>query len=57
MWESILFFAGVASVFLGSVAGLLQNSILRLYAYSTIVNSGFFCCLVGLGSIDGLVFL
>lgn len=57
IWESVLFFAGVASVFFGSVAGLLQNSLLRLYAYSTIVNGGFFCCLLGLGSLDGLVFL
>lgn len=57
IWEYLLFLTGIASIFLGSVAGLLQNSIVRLYAYSTIVNGGFFCCLLGLGSLDGLVYL
>jgi len=44
-------------VVLGSVGGLLQISIVRLYAYSTIVNGGFFCCFLSLGTIEGLVYL
>lgn len=57
MWEFILFFCGLLSIFVGSVGGLLQNSIVRLYAYSTIVNGGFFCCFLSLGSLEGVVFL
>lgn len=57
LWEYVLFLAGILSIFLGSVAGLLQNSVVRLYAYSTIVNGGFFSCLLGLGSLGGLVYL
>jgi len=45
------------SILLGSIGGLLQTSIVRLYAYSTIVNGGFFCCFLSLGSIEGLIFL
>lgn len=52
-----MFFCGLLSVFLGSVGGLMQNSIARLYAYSTIVNGGFFCCFLSLGTLEGLIYL
>jgi len=57
LWYFILFFCGLLSILLGSIGGLLQTSIVRLYAYSTIVNGGFFCCFLSLGSIEGLIFL
>lgn len=57
LWSFILFFCGLLSVFLGSVGGLMQNSIARLYAYSTIVNGGFFCCFLSLGTLEGLIYL
>lgn len=57
LWEFILFFCGLLSIILGSIGGLLQNSVVRLYAYSTIVNGGFFCCFLSLGTLDGLVYL
>lgn len=45
-WSQILVFVSLASVILGSVAGLVQENIKRLLAYSSIGNMGF--ALIGL---------
>lgn len=40
-WEQIIVFVAVASMLLGSFAGLVQNNVKRLLAYSSIANVGF----------------
>src|SRR3546814_16541804 len=58
-WRQIVIFASLASIFFGPVASILQLSIKRLLAYSSLNNTGF--ALVGLhvgtpaGGASGLV--
>lgn len=40
-WEQIIFFVSIATMLLGSFAGLKQTNIKRLMAYSSIANIGF----------------
>ena len=47
-WRQIVVFAALASIFLGSIAGIAQVSIKRLLAYSSIANIGFL--LIGLAA-------
>lgn len=51
-WEQIVVFIAVASMLLGSFAGLVQTNIKRLLAYSSIANAGY--ALVGLAVGDEL---
>ena len=53
-WSQILIFVSLASVILGSLAGLVQTNIKRLLAYSSIGNMGF--ALIGLlpGTPEGI---
>lgn len=55
--QGVFFLLGIISVVLGSVGGLVQANVQRLYAYSAIVNAGYFIVLLGLGSLDGFAFL
>ena len=45
-WDQVMIFIAVASMLLGSFAGLVQSSLKRLMAYSSIANIGF--ALIGL---------
>src|SRR5271154_4010936 len=47
-WQQIVVFVAVASMVLGSFAGLVQSNVKRLLAYSSIANVGF--ALVGLAA-------
>jgi NADH-quinone oxidoreductase subunit N len=53
-WQQIIVFVSIASMVLGSVAGINQRNIKRLMAYSSIANVGY--ALVGLatGQADGI---
>lgn len=53
-WSQIIIFVSLASVLLGSLAGLVQENIKRLLAYSSIGNMGF--ALIGLlaGTPEGI---
>ena len=53
-WDQIIVFMAIASMVLGSFAGLAQSNLKRLMAYSSIANVGY--ALVGLSTIssDGL---
>ncbi|MDP9126965.1 MAG: NADH-quinone oxidoreductase subunit NuoN [Pseudomonadota bacterium] len=53
-WAQIIIFVAVASMLLGSFAGLMQTNLKRLLAYSSIANAGY--ALVGLaaGGIAGV---
>lgn len=53
-WHQILIFIAVASMLLGSFAGLVQSSIKRLMAYSAIANMGFLLVGMAVGSKDGM---
>lgn len=47
-WQQILIFAAAASMLVGASAGVIQSSLKRLMAYSTIANIGF--ALIGLAT-------
>jgi len=49
-WDQIIIFVAVASMLLGSFAGLAQSNIKRLIAYSSIANVGY--ALVGLAVVS-----
>jgi len=49
-WDQVIVFAAVASMALGSFAGLVQTNIKRLMAYSSIANIGY--ALVGIAVVN-----
>jgi len=53
-WRQVLIIVALASVFVGAFAGLVQNNLKRLWAYSSIANVGY--ALIGLsaGTPEGL---
>ena len=53
-WRQIVIFAALASIFLGSVAGIGQVSIKRLLAYSSIANVGFLLIGLAAGTAEGV---
>ena len=53
-WQSLLIFSSLASMILGSFAGLSQQRIKRLLAYSSIGHVGYLLVAVCCGSIEGL---
>ena len=53
-WRQIVIFAALASVFLGSVAGIGQWNIKRLLAYSSIANVGFLLVGLAAGTAEGV---
>ena len=53
-WQSLLVFSSLASMILGSFAGLSQQRIKRLLAYSSIGHVGYLLVAVCCGSIEGL---
>lgn len=48
--DHLLIFCGLLSIFIGAMGALNQYNIKRLFAYSTILNSGFLIILIGIGS-------
>ncbi len=52
---TVLFIAGAASAFLGSILMLVQKDLKRLIAYSTILNIGYISIGLGLGNLLGIV--
>lgn len=50
----ILLFCGFFSVLIGSLIGIGQHNIKRLFAYSSIANAGFIILALGCGTIYGL---
>jgi NADH-quinone oxidoreductase subunit N len=53
-WRQILVIAALASVFVGAFAGLAQNNLKRLWAYSSIANVGYALLGVATGGEIGL---
>ncbi|CAN5386624.1 NADH-quinone oxidoreductase subunit NuoN [soil metagenome] len=53
-WRQILVIAALASVFVGAFAGLAQNNLKRLWAYSSIANVGYALLGVATGGETGL---
>ena len=53
-WRQIVVFAALASIFLGSFAGIGQRSIKRLLAYSSIANVGFLLIGLAAGTAEGV---
>ncbi len=53
-WQQIIIFVAVASMLLGSFAGLAQSNIKRLMAYSSIANMGFILVGLAVRSADGI---
>lgn len=53
-WHQIMIFISVASMLLGSFAGLAQSNIKRLMAYSAIANMGFILVGLAVGGKDGM---
>ena len=53
-WQQLFFFCSIASMILGSVAGLAQNKIKRLLAYSSIAHVGYLLVGFSCGTIQGV---
>ncbi|MBV8061728.1 MAG: NADH-quinone oxidoreductase subunit NuoN [Alphaproteobacteria bacterium] len=53
-WQQIVVFIAVASMLLGSFAGLAQKSVKRLMAYSSIANVGYALSALAIMNKDGL---
>ena len=53
-WRQIVIFAALASIFLGSIAGIGQWNIKRLLAYSSIANVGFLLIGLAAGTAEGV---
>jgi NADH-quinone oxidoreductase subunit N len=53
-WNQIVVFAAVASMILGSFAGLVQPNLKRLMAYSSIANVGFALVAIATDSVSGI---
>jgi len=53
-WQTLLIFSSLASMILGSFAGLSQGRIKRLLAYSSIGHVGYLLVAVCCGSLEGL---
>lgn len=53
-WQTFLIFCSVASMFLGSFAGLAQHRIKRLLAYSSIGHVGYLLISLCCGTLEGL---
>ena len=53
-WQQLFFFCSIASMIVGSVAGLAQNKIKRLFAYSSIAHVGYLLVGFSCGTIQGV---
>jgi proton-translocating NADH-quinone oxidoreductase chain N len=53
-WQALLIFSSLASMLLGSLAGLSQQRIKRLLAYSSIGHVGYLLVALCCGSLEGL---
>ena len=53
-WTSILLFSSLLSLVIGTVLGLNQSRIKRLYAYSTISHLGFMLLALSINSIESI---
>ncbi len=53
-WMQIVIFISVASMLLGSFAGLVQTNIKRLFAYSSIANVGYMLVGLAAGGVEGV---
>ena len=53
-WQTLLIFSSLASMILGSFAGLSQGRIKRLLAYSSIGHVGYLLVAVCCGSLEGV---
>ena len=53
-WKNILLLSSVLSLFIGSVLGLTQFRIKRLYAYSTISHVGFILLALSINSVESI---
>jgi NADH-quinone oxidoreductase subunit N len=50
----LLLLCGFLSIFIGSLIGIAQHNIKRLFAYSSIANAGFIILSIGCGTVYGL---
>lgn len=57
VWYSVLFFAGIFSVIVGTFGALNQINIKRLYAYSAIVNIGYLITAASYGTLESFTVL
>src|SRR5690606_11874475 len=53
-WQQVVLFVSVASMMVGAFAAIMQSSIKRLLAYSSIGHVGFMLMGVASGSVDGI---
>lgn len=53
-WQQVILFVSVASMLVGAFAAIMQTSIKRLLAYSSISHVGFILMGIATGSIDGV---
>ena len=53
-WQQIIIFVSIASMLVGSLAGIMQSNIKRLLAYSSIGHVGFILMGLAAGSIAGV---
>jgi NADH-ubiquinone oxidoreductase chain 2 len=54
LWTNIIILSAIFSLFIGTVLGLSQSRIKRLFAYSTITHVGFLLLALSLNSVTGV---
>ena len=54
-WQQIIVFCAIASLFIGSLGGIMQKNLKRMLAYSTIGHIGFILMAVSVGELSGII--
>ena len=54
-WRQIIIFCAIASLFIGSLGGIVQKNLKRMLAYSTIGHIGFILMSISAGELSGII--
>ena len=54
-WQQIIIFCAIASLFIGSLGGIMQKNLKRMLAYSTIGHIGFVLMAISAGELSGII--
>ncbi|WHQ46629.1 MAG: NADH-quinone oxidoreductase subunit N [Candidatus Midichloria sp.] len=54
-WQQVIVFCAIASLFIGSLGGIMQKKLKRMLAYSTIGHIGFILMAISVGELSGII--